>query len=134
MKTNKWTLSLILFLILGLFSCSDDDDKKTGGLEGTWLVVHSQGYIKEDGVKVDEWSEASEEDDKIIFTANGKMQFEFVDEWINDTYSYKDGKISLENYHLVFSVLRLTDTELVLEVKVEVDNLVLYEKQTLRRL
>ncbi|MBK5722096.1 hypothetical protein JGH11_14555 [Dysgonomonas sp. Marseille-P4677] len=136
MKTKNLILLIITFVALGFVSCSSDDDKERNseGLEGTWKAVYSQGYYMENGVKVEEWDGEVDDDDVIVFKSNGKMRFEIGDELIEDDYTYKNGKISLENYYIVFNVLKHTDTDLILELKLEIDGDVIYEKQTLKRI
>lgn len=136
MKTHKWILLTIIFIALGSVSCSSDDDKDGDykSLEGVWKAVYSQGYYMENGVKIEEWDGEVDDDDEMVFKSNGKMRFEIGDELIEDAYTYKNGKISLENYYIVFNVLKHTNTELILELKLEIDGDVIYEKQTLKRI
>lgn len=126
----------LLLLVTGLLSCSSDNDKKTS-LEGTWAITHSEGYLKENGKKKAEWDEeyqGNDEEDQIEFTPCGQMRFWFGDDFIDDAYTYKKGKIYLDNYILVFDVLKHTYQELVLSLNVEVDEYEMYEKQMLKRI
>ena len=134
MKTEKWIVVIILLSGISFISCSDDDKNGQTCLEGTWAVVYSEGYVMEDGTKVHEWNGEDEDEYPTTFKSNGMMRVWYIDEWIEDRYTYKNEKIYLENYILVFNVLRLTQTELTLELKHTEDNYVLYEKQTYKRI
>ena len=138
MKNLKF-LSFVLFAILsvGFISCGDDDDEIGGEdtLVGTWQCTWSEGYEKDlqNSANDDEWNGA--EDFTVTFKADGTAvidgdgckwklegnQLSIVDDDARDEWE-------------VSTVLKLTDSELIIESYEKGDRYEYYDKSTFKKI
>lgn len=138
MKNLKF-LSFVLFAVMSvsLFSCGDDDEEigDRNTLIGTWQCTWSEGYYRDVNHPADneDWNE--EEDFTVTFNADG-------------TYSGDGdaGKWKLEGNKLsmldnkseswdVSTVLKLTDSELIMEIyEKDDDGSEYYDKYTFKKI
>lgn len=144
-----WKLCMVACLFAaGFASCSDDDGPGSfEDLIGTWELVSSEGWEKEDGEIVGEWNDNSA-DERIEFHEDGVFILYYKSgSWRKDyegTFQYKGGKLYMydDEGDLVsdnpIKVVTLTETTLVLEDSYkEREDGVLYEgydKSTYRSL
>lgn len=137
MKNLKF-LSFVLFAVLSvsLISCGDDDE--IGGkdtLIGTWQCTWTEGYDKDLNYPKDDevWNQAGD------FTATFKEDGTAV---INEDFSkwkLEGDKLSIadddgKDEWDVYTVLKLTDSELVIEILEKDSHYEYYEKITFKKL
>ena len=147
---KKLFISMLTFMMgamlsIGLTSCSKDNISEDN-LEGTWGLVHSEGYYKDNNGNKVSWdidfnplSPSSSSDLKtvILNTTNNTYLFTqyywstYSNTWKFDS-EYKaqlKGKILIYNGEEI-NILKLTSTQLIIEA--EMDSR--YGKQTFRKL
>lgn len=137
MKNLKF-LSFMLFAIMSvsLISCGDDDDEIGGRdtLVGKWQCTWSEGYEKY-AEHYDEWNE--EDDFVITFNEDGTVisdgetgKWKLEGDKLTITYIYDDEFEESE----ICTVLKLTDSELVLESSEKDSDYEYYEKSTFKKI
>lgn len=133
MRTQKIWILLSMILFIGFTACSDDDDKGSA-LIGTWRLTHTEGYEKENGQIADEWDEdVNSSEDWVV--SSKTITFWMDGDQYEANYTYKDDKLYLgDDDDIVFNVLKLTDGELILELKMKEGNYELYDKSTFKKI
>lgn len=138
-------LSLVLFTVLSisLYSCGNDDDEGGGGngtgytLIGEWQCTWTQGYERYANIPIKnkEWNNA--DDFTASFNENGTLvigpesgKWKLVGDELTMTYIGED---SSQDDELVFTVLKLTDSELIIEAHEQFNGYEYYIKNTFRR-
>lgn len=142
MKNLKF-LSFMLFAILsvGFISCGDDDDEIGGKdtLVGTWQCTWSEGYEKylHNSDNDDEWNGA--EDFTTTFKADGTVtadgdtgKWKLEGNKLTMTFTY--GNDETESDVQVFTVLKLTDSEMIIESYEKNDEYEYYDKSTFKKI
>lgn len=138
MKNLKF-LSFVLFAILsvGFISCGDDDDEIGGKdtLVGTWQCTWSEGYEKDllNSNNDDEWNGAED------FTATFKADGTAVIDGDGCKWKLEGNKLSIVDDDArdewdVFTVLKLTDSELIIESYEKDDRYEYYDKSTFKKI
>lgn len=128
MKTKFFYWLGCLFLALAFVSCSSDDDEvgSSDSLVGSWKPVDQQGWEKENGEIVDEWSGTDSVDENSIFTfyENGtgvlSITYEDFDYTYNVNFTWKKSSNKLTctvNGESTTSTIKtLNSTTLIIEV------------------
>lgn len=131
------SVMMIVALSAGFASCSNDDDEMTSEtLVGTWETTWEEGWSKntEDPTDLEEWNDACSEEDKyqMTFKADGTG----ID-GVSDSFTWKlDGNVlTITNGEDTESakVLKLTESEIVIEVTYKDGKWESYEKTTYKR-
>ena len=139
MKNLKF-LSFMLFAIMSvsLISCGDDDE--IGGrdtLVGKWQCTWSQGYenYANNPEYNDEWNE--EGDFTVTFNEDGTVvadgdtgKWKLEGDKLTIIYAYDDDSEDNE----VYTVLKLTDSELILESSEKDSDYEYYDKSTFQKI
>lgn len=139
MKNLKF-LSFVLFAVMSvsLFSCGDDDEEigDRNTLIGTWQCTWSEGFVREVNYpdENEDWSKA--EDYTVTFNADGTCR------WSNgDTGKWKleGNKLSTvdddaRDEWYALTVLKLTDSELIIEDYEKDEYGEYYEKATFKKI
>ena len=137
MKNLKF-LSFMLFAIMSvsLISCGDDDE--IGGrdtLVGKWQCTWSEGYEKyaNNPEYNDEWNE--EGDFTVTFNEDGTVvadagKWKLEGDKLTIIYAYDDDSEDNE----VYTVLKLTDSELILESSEKDSDYEYYDKSTFQKI
>ena len=132
----------MLFAVLSvcLISCGDDDDEIGGKdvLVGTWQCTWTQGYEKDlrNPGDDEEWNEA--DDFTVTINADGTA----TSDGETGRWSLEGNKLTMtftygsdsESEVQIFNVLRLTDSEMVLETSEKDDEYEYYEKTTFKKI
>lgn len=129
--------SLLSIMAFGFAGCSDDDESAdfSSDIVGSWILVSSNGWIKEDGKIIEEY-EDNEGDAWLynIFYEDGRA--EIVDISDNDqvceegTWSLKNGELhlTLDGEYSVYTLESLTSNKMVVSIhKKENEDGVTYE-------
>lgn len=140
MKNWKlFSLVLFAFMSLSLVSCGDDDEVgDSNALVGTWQCTWIEGYEKyaNNPEYDEEWNEA--DDFTTTFNADGTTIADGdAGKWKLEgnilTMTFPDDGGSEDDIQ-IYTVLKLTDSELVLEMLEKGENYEYYDKSTFKKI
>lgn len=127
---------LLSILTFNFSACSDDDENasSSGDIVGTWILISTEGWIKENGKIIDEWN--IPEDESLYYTFHSDGTLEFIDPTDDyevvetGTWRCEKDKIHLcaNGENLVVTLMSVNKTEMVVGIhEKEVEDGITYE-------
>ena len=121
-----------IVLSVGFTACSDDkDDSAT--VVGRWKVVYFQGYYKDFSLPEKNWEEDKDVVSNEIYQVNEDGTGNIEDDPFSWHLEGDQLSISQQGLSQTYTLLKLTDSEMVIDILTLTDSSELYEKYWLVR-
>lgn len=130
----KYLFFLLCTIVLsvGFTACSDDNDE-SATVVGRWKVVHFQGYYKDFSLPEKNWEEDKDVVSNEIYQVNEDGTGNVEDDPFSWHLEGDQLSISQQGLSQTYTLLKLTDSEMVIDILTLTDSSELYEKYWLVR-